>query len=42
MIQEVNHQSVSNVNDFDRAVQKAGKNPLLLVNREGHTLYIAA
>jgi serine protease Do len=41
VIQEVNHQSVTNVNDFDRAVQKAGKNPLLLVNRDGHTLFIA-
>jgi len=42
VIQEVNHQSVNNVNDFDRAVEKAGKNPLLLVNRQGHTLFIAA
>ena len=42
VIQEVNHQSVSNVHDFDRAIEKAGKNPLLLVNRQGHTLFIAA
>ena len=42
VIQEVNHQAVTNVTDFDRAVQKAGKNPLLLVNRQGHTLFIAA
>jgi serine protease Do len=42
VIQEVNHQSVSNVSDFDRAIQKAGKNPLLLVNRQGSTLFIAA
>jgi len=42
VIQEVNHQTVTNVNDFDRAIQKAGKNPLLLVNRQGHTLFIAA
>ena len=42
VIQEVNHQAVTNVTDFDRAVQMAGKNPLLLVNRQGHTLFIAA
>jgi serine protease Do len=42
VIQEVNHQPVTNVSDFDRAVRKAGKNPLLLVNRQGHTLFIAA
>ena len=42
VIQEVNHQAVTNVTDFDRAIQKAGKNPLLLVNRQGHTLFIAA
>jgi serine protease Do len=42
VIQEVNHQAVTNVTDFDRAVQRAGKNPLLLVNRQGHTLFIAA
>jgi S1-C subfamily serine protease len=42
VIQEVNHQAVTNVNDFDRAIQKAGRNPLLLVNRQGHTLFIAA
>ncbi len=42
VIQEVNHQSVTDVNDFERAMQRAGKNPLLLVNRQGHTLFIAA
>ena len=42
VIQEVNHQPVTNVTDFDRAVRKAGKDPLLLVNRQGHTLFIAA
>jgi serine protease Do len=42
VIQEVNHQPVRNVADFDQAVRKAGKEPLLLVNREGHTLFIAA
>jgi serine protease Do len=42
VIQEVNHQSVTNLNDFGRAIQKARKSPLLLVNRQGHTLFIAA
>ncbi|MGO8817931.1 MAG: DegQ family serine endoprotease [Terriglobia bacterium] len=42
VIQEVNHQPVTNVSDFDRAVHKAGKDPLLLVNRQGNTLFIAA
>ena len=42
VIQEVNHQSVTDVTDFARAMERAGKNPLLLVNRQGHTLYIAA
>jgi serine protease Do len=42
VIQEVNHQPVRNVSDFDQAVSKAGKNPLLLVSREGNTLFIAA
>jgi serine protease Do len=42
VIQEVNHQPVTNVSNFDRAVHKAGKDPLLLVNRQGNTLFIAA
>jgi serine protease Do len=42
VIQEVNHQPVANVADFNRAVGKAGKNPLLLVDRQGSTLFIAA
>ncbi|WP_321471782.1 DegQ family serine endoprotease [uncultured Paludibaculum sp.] len=41
IIQEVNRQPVRNVADFNRAVQKSGKNPLLLVNRGGNTLYVA-
>jgi Do/DeqQ family serine protease len=41
VIQEVNHQAVTNVTDFDQAVRKAGKGPLLLVNRQGSTLFIA-
>jgi serine protease Do len=42
VIQEVNHQHVNNVAQFEEAVRKAGKNPLLLVNRQGNTLFIAA
>jgi serine protease Do len=42
VIQEVNHQSVTDVSDFERAIERTGKNPLLLVNRQGHTLFIAA
>ena len=41
VIQEVNHPAVANVTDFDRAIHKAGKDPLLLVNRQGSTLFIA-
>jgi serine protease Do len=42
VIQEVNHQPVKNVSEFQSAVRKAGDDPLLLVNRGGRTLYIAA
>jgi serine protease Do len=42
VIQEVNHQSVKSVSEFQSAVRKAGDTPLLLVNRGGRTLYIAA
>jgi serine protease Do len=42
VIQEVNHQPVSNVSEFQSAIRKAGSDPLLLVNREGRTLFIAA
>jgi serine protease Do len=41
VIQEVNHQPVKTVAQFEEAVSKAGKNPLLLVNRQGSTLFIA-
>ena len=41
VIQEVNHQPVKNVSQLEEAVRKAGKNPLLLVNRQGATLFIA-
>ncbi len=42
VIQQVNHEPVRNVNEFDRAARDAGSNPLLLVDRQGHTLFIAA
>ena len=42
VIQEVNHQPVKNVSEFQSAVKKSGSDPLLLVNRQGRTLYIAA
>jgi serine protease Do len=41
VIQEVNHQPVKNVSQLNEAVHKSGKNPLLLVNRQGTTLFIA-
>jgi serine protease Do len=41
VIQEVNHKPVANVSDFDRAVETAGNQPvLLLVNRGGRTMYV--
>jgi serine protease Do len=42
VIQEVNHQPVSNVSEFQNAMRKSAADPLLLVNREGRTLFIAA
>jgi serine protease Do len=42
VIQEVNHQPVKNVSELNEAVRKSGKSPLLLVNRQGSTLFIAA
>src|SRR5580658_9424445 len=42
VIQQVNHQPVATVSEFQRAISKAGSDPLLLVNREGRTLFIAA
>ena len=42
VIQEVNQQPVTNVSEFQSEVRKAGSDPLLLVNREGRTLFIAA
>jgi serine protease Do len=42
VIQEVNHQPVKNVSEFQSALKKGGSDPLLLVNREGRTFFIAA
>ena len=43
VIQQVNHQSVANVGDFSQALGKSGKDDsvLLLVNRDGNTLFLA-
>jgi S1-C subfamily serine protease len=41
VIQEVNHQSVKNTSDFERAVKSSKEEPLLLVNRNGNTMYLA-
>jgi serine protease Do len=43
VIQQVNHQAVANVRDFSQAVGKSGKDDsvLLLVNRDGNTLFLA-
>jgi serine protease Do len=42
VVQEVNHQPVKNVSDFHNAMGKDAKDPLLLVNRGGRTLFITA
>jgi serine protease Do len=42
VIQEVNHQPIHNVAEFEQAMRKAGGSALLLVNRGGTTLFIAA
>jgi len=42
VIQEVNHKPVRNVAEFKQAMQKAANANLLLVNRGGTTLFIAA
>ena len=43
VIQQVNHQPVKNVRDFDHAMATAKKDDptLLLINREGNTLFVA-
>ena len=42
VIQEVNRKPVKDVADFEKAMRKGGKEPLLLVNRHGSTMYLAA
>jgi serine protease Do len=42
VIQEVNHQPVKNVSEFQSALKNGGSDQLLLVNREGRTLFIVA
>ncbi len=41
VIQEVNREPVRNTSDFERAVRSSKEKPLLLVNREGSTMYLA-
>jgi len=42
VIQQVNHQAVHNTREFEQALQKSGRSPLLLVNRRGTTLFVVA
>lgn len=42
VIQEANHHPVKNVSEFQSAMKKNSTDPLLLVNRQGRTLFIAA
>jgi serine protease Do len=42
VIQEVNRKPVRNTSDFERALRSSNENPLLLVNRNGNTMYLAA
>ena len=41
VIQQVNRQPVKNTADFDRAMRASKDETLLLVNRQGTTLYVA-
>ena len=41
VIQSVNRQPVTNAEDFGRVLRKSGGESLLLVNREGHKLFLA-
>jgi serine protease Do len=41
VIQEVNRQPVKNAADFERAIRNSKDQALLLVNRQGNTLYVA-
>jgi len=42
VIQEVNRQPVKNTFDFERAMRSSKDKPLLLVNRNGSTMYLTA
>jgi serine protease Do len=41
VIQEVNHKPVRNTADFESAMRNANDATLLLVNRQGSTMYLA-
>ena len=41
VIQEVNHKPVRNTSDFEAAMRNAKDSNLLLVNRQGSTMYLA-
>ena len=41
IIQEVNHQQVHNTTEFEAAMRNAADNTLLLVNRQGNTMFLA-
>jgi serine protease Do len=40
VIQEVNRKPVSNTSEFEQAVRSSKHDPLLLVNRQGNTMYV--
>jgi serine protease Do len=42
VIQEVNHQPVKSVSEFQSAIHNGGSDPLFLVNRDGRTLFVAS
>jgi serine protease Do len=41
VIQEVNRRAVTNTSDFERAIRNSKQKPVLLVNRNGSTMYLA-
>jgi serine protease Do len=41
VIQEVNHHTVKNTSDFEHALRSSKEENLLLVNRQGNTMYVA-
>jgi serine protease Do len=41
VIQEVNRQPIKNTSDFERAMHNSKDQTLLLVNRQGGTMYVA-